>query len=126
MDVTKKLKLKSLISKVLKGLQFLEISKAYRRRGNYVRIIGIDDGDDKEMSENAIIVPQGYFAVIAMQGEEPKRFILELEYLRDHHFMKLLEQAKEEFGYEQKGALALPCRPQDLQKIIENRHNTTL
>jgi hypothetical protein len=47
MDVTKKLKLKSLISKVLKGLQFLEISKAYRRRGNYVRIIGIDDGDDK-------------------------------------------------------------------------------
>ncbi|KAK2418204.1 auxin-responsive protein SAUR32 [Trifolium repens] len=122
MEVTKKLKIKSLISKVLKGLQFLEISKACTRRGNYVRIRDIDDNE----SENAIIVPQGYFAVIAMQGEEPKRFILELEYLRDHHFMKLLEQAKEEFGYEQKGALALPCRPQDLQKIIENRHNTTL
>jgi SAUR family protein len=122
MDVTKKLKIKSLISKVLKGLQFLEISKACTRRGNYVRIRDIDDNE----SENAILVPEGYFAVIAMQGEEPKRFILELEYLRDHHFMKLLEQAKEEFGYEQKGALALPCRPQDLQKIIENRHNTTL
>ncbi|WJX79326.1 hypothetical protein P8452_62452 [Trifolium repens] len=122
MEVTKKLKIKSLISKVLKGLQFLEISKACTRRGNYVRIRDIDDNE----SENAIIVPQGYFAVIAMQGEEPKRFILELEYLRDRHFMKLLEQAKEEFGYEQKGALALPCRPQDLQKIIENRHNTTL
>ncbi|GAU20315.1 hypothetical protein TSUD_337960 [Trifolium subterraneum] len=125
MEVTKKLKLKSLISKVLKGLQFLEISKACTRRGNYVRIRDIDDGEDKE-NENVTMVPQGFFAVIAMQGEEPMRFVLELEYLRDHHFMKLLEKAKEEFGYEQKGALALPCRPQDLQKIIENRHNTTL
>ncbi|PNX79186.1 hypothetical protein L195_g035170, partial [Trifolium pratense] len=104
MDVTKKLKLKSLISKVLKGLQFLKISKAYRRRGNYVRIIDIDDGDENATTQ----VPQGYFAVIAMKGEEPMRFVLELEYLRDYHFMKLLEQAKEEFGYEQKGALALP------------------
>ncbi|CAK8543880.1 unnamed protein product [Lathyrus sativus] len=115
MEVTKKLKLKQLISKVLK-------SKVYTRRGNYVRVRSI--GDDEE--ETATIVPEGYFVVVAMQGEERKRFVLELEYLRDSRFMKLLEEAKEEYGYEQEGAIAVPCRPQELEKIIENRCNATL
>lgn len=126
MEVTKKLKLKHLISKVLKGVLFLERSKVYARRGNYVRVSSIGDDGDKESEEIAITVPEGCFVVIAMQGEERKRFVLELEYLRDSRFMKLLEEAKEEYGYEQEGAIAVPCRPQELEKIIENRCNTTL
>jgi len=126
MEVTKKLKLKHLISKVLKGLHFLEISKAYTTRANYVRIRDIDDDGDKESETSTTTVPEGYFAVIAMQGEETKRFVLELEYLRDPLFMKLLEQAKEEYGYQQKGVIALPCSPQELQKIIDNRHSNDL
>ncbi|KEH24027.1 putative small auxin-up RNA [Medicago truncatula] len=122
MEVTKKLKLKHLISKVLKGLHFLEISKAYTKRADYLRIRDIDD----EESETETTVPEGFFAVIAMQGEETKRFVLELDYLRNPHFMKLLEQAKDEYGYQQKGAIALPCKPQELQKIIENRHSDAL
>ncbi|CAI8614628.1 unnamed protein product [Vicia faba] len=116
MEVTKKLRLKNLISKVLKGVLFLERSKVYVR----VRSIGDDD------EETATIVPEGYFVVIAMHGDERKRFVLELEYLRDSRFMKLLEEAKEEYGYQQEGAIAVPCRPQELEKIIENRCNTSL
>ena len=102
----------------------MEISKAYTTRADYVRIRDIDDDDDDDKeSEAATTVPEGYFAVIAMQGEETKRFVLELDYLRNPHFMKLLEQAKDEYGYQQKGAIALPCKPQELQKIIENRHS---
>ncbi|KAL3569511.1 hypothetical protein D5086_029401 [Populus alba] len=36
-------------------------------------------------------------------------------------FLSLLEQAKEEYGFQQEGVLAVPCRPEELQKILENR-----
>ncbi|OIW05147.1 hypothetical protein TanjilG_02620 [Lupinus angustifolius] len=104
MEVQRKKMLKSMITKVLKGLQFL----AYNEAATTTTMVPKD-------------VKEGHFAVIAIQGEETKRFIVELEYLTDPDFLRLLEQAKEEFGFEQKGAIALPCRPQELQKIIENR-----
>ena len=81
--------------------------------------------DIDEENENATWVPEdvkeGHFAVIAMHGEETKRFVVELDYLTDPAFLKLLEQAREEYGFRQKGALAVPCSPEELQKIIENK-----
>ncbi|KAL2323233.1 hypothetical protein Fmac_027612 [Flemingia macrophylla] len=64
-------------------------------------------------------VMQGYFAVVAIKGEESKRFIVRLEYLSDPAFLELLDQAGEEYGFRQQGALTLPCRPQELQKILD-------
>ena len=61
----------------------------------------------------------GHFAVLAIKGEESKRFIVELEYLADRAFIGLLDKAKEEYGFRQKGVLAVPCRPQELQKILD-------
>ncbi|XP_020210788.1 auxin-responsive protein SAUR71 [Cajanus cajan] len=111
--------LKSMITKVLRGLQFLAPSGAHSRRVCYLSDI------DEEEKENATKVPEdvkeGHFAVIAMHGEETKRFVVELDYLTDPDFLRLLEQAKEEYGFEQKGALAVPCTPQELQQIIQNR-----
>ncbi|KAI5561020.1 hypothetical protein POPTR_016G092400v4 [Populus trichocarpa] len=66
-------------------------------------------------------VKKGHFAVTATKGEEPKRFIVELNYLTNPDFLSLLEQAKEEYGFQQEGVLAVPCRPEELQKILENR-----
>jgi len=66
-------------------------------------------------------VREGYFAVLATKGGESKRFIVELHYLNDPAFLGLLDQAEEEFGFRQKGALAIPCQPQELQKILEGR-----
>ncbi|CAJ1892780.1 unnamed protein product [Sphenostylis stenocarpa] len=120
MEVGKKKTLKSLISKVIKGLSFLALNGARTRRVCY-----LSDIDEDKDNENATRVPEdvkeGHFAVIAMQGEETKRFVVELDYLTDPTFLMLLEQASEEYGFEQKGALAVPCSPQELQKIIENR-----
>ncbi|KAK9289582.1 hypothetical protein L1049_007738 [Liquidambar formosana] len=66
-------------------------------------------------------VKEGHFAVFAVEGGEPKRFIVELCYLSNPSFLSLLEQAEEEYGFQQKGALAVPCRPEELQKILEER-----
>lgn len=67
-------------------------------------------------------VKQGHFVVIATQGWKPKRFVLQLGYLNNPEFLKLLKQAEEEFGFSHEGALALPCRPDDLQSILRIRN----
>ncbi|BAT95306.1 hypothetical protein LR48_Vigan02g133600 [Vigna angularis] len=66
-------------------------------------------------------VREGYFAVLAIKGGESKRFVVGLHYLNDPAFLGLLEQAEQEFGFRQKGALAIPCQPQELQKILDGR-----
>ncbi|XP_050229004.1 auxin-responsive protein SAUR32 [Mercurialis annua] len=66
-------------------------------------------------------IKQGHFAVIAVKGGEPKRFIVELEYLTDPAFVKLLEDAEEEYGFQQKGVLSVPCQPEELEMIIGER-----
>ncbi|KAI4300312.1 hypothetical protein L6164_033704 [Bauhinia variegata] len=66
-------------------------------------------------------VKQGHFVVIATQGWKSERFLIELGYLHNPDFVKLLKQAEEEFGFSQVGALAIPCQPEDLQRIINGR-----
>ncbi|KAK7396581.1 hypothetical protein VNO78_17689 [Psophocarpus tetragonolobus] len=117
MEFGKKKMLRSLITKVIKGLPFLAPSGARSTRVCYM-------SDIDEENETTTNVPQdvkeGHFVVIAMHGEETKRFVLALDYLTDPAFLNLLEQAKEEYGFEHKGALAVPCTPQELQQIIQN------
>lgn len=77
----------------------------------------------EDQLEAATVVPddvkEGHFTVLAIMGEETKRFIVKLEYLTDPAFMGLLDRAGEEYGFRQQGALAVPCLPQELQKILE-------
>ncbi|XP_027349148.1 auxin-responsive protein SAUR71-like [Abrus precatorius] len=68
-------------------------------------------------------VKQGHFVVIATEGWKPERFFIELGYLDHPDFVKLLKQAEEEFGFSQVGALAIPCEPDDLKRIIERKKN---
>lgn len=63
-------------------------------------------------------VKEGHFVVIATKGWESRRFVIALAYLNHPEFLKLLKQAEEEFGFSQEGALAIPCRPDELQKIL--------
>ena len=76
-----------------------------------------EDGDPNEAPGGDVM--EGYFAVLAMKGKERKRFIVGLDYLSDPAFLGLLDRAQEEYGFRHQGALALPCRPQELQKILD-------
>lgn len=105
----------SMIAKALKGLP-LRAVRRMRRAGS---------GEYNEEKEGGRRVPEGHFAVVAVKGEERKRFIVKLECLRDPEFLRLLELAREEYGFAQKGALALPCNPQELHNIIHNHRCTT-
>ncbi|KAF5751567.1 putative SAUR-like auxin-responsive protein family [Tripterygium wilfordii] len=63
-------------------------------------------------------VKEGHFAVIAGDGHVPKRFVVPLTYLTHPRFLRLLEQAAEEYGFDGEGALTIPCRPSELEKIL--------
>ncbi|KAI5395649.1 hypothetical protein KIW84_061991 [Lathyrus oleraceus] len=53
-------------------------------------------------------VREGYFAVIAVKNGEVKRFIIGLEYLSDPEFLRLLDQAREEYDFIQKRSYFCP------------------
>lgn len=104
------MKLKMLITKIQRGL-FSPESR--------------EDADDGQ-TRGAMMVPndvkEGHFAVVAVKGE-PKRFVLELDHLSNPEFLRLLEQAEEEYGFQQKGVLAVPCRPEELQNVLKYKRN---
>ncbi|EFJ08939.1 hypothetical protein SELMODRAFT_69255, partial [Selaginella moellendorffii] len=53
-------------------------------------------------------VPEGFLAVYV--GEERKRFVVDARHLNHPWFKILLERSAEEFGFDHKGGLTLPCR----------------
>lgn len=72
-------------------------------------------------------VKEGHFAVIAEDdGEGPKRFVLPLRCLSHPTFLRLLEQAAEEYGFYQEGAISIPCRPCELESILSDDGNCGL
>ncbi|XP_060201735.1 auxin-responsive protein SAUR32-like [Lycium barbarum] len=63
--------------------------------------------------------PRGHFAVFSVNpGEEPQRFVVDLQWLTHPSFLKLLKQAKDEYGFKQKGVLEFPCRAEELEKVL--------
>ncbi|KAL7133457.1 hypothetical protein ABFS83_12G142400 [Erythranthe nasuta] len=61
----------------------------------------------------------GYFSVITTGGSgKPKKFLVELTFLSNPPFVRLLEAAEREFGFQQKGVLAIPCEASELQQIL--------
>ncbi|KAG8387617.1 hypothetical protein BUALT_Bualt02G0039800 [Buddleja alternifolia] len=63
-------------------------------------------------------VKEGHFAVIAEDDDELQRFIVPLRYLNHPSFLRLLEQAAEEYGFDHEGALTVPCRPSEMERIL--------
>ncbi|KAL6133431.1 hypothetical protein ACLB2K_065666 [Fragaria x ananassa] len=79
-------------------------------------------GCDEKLDVAAVVpedVKEGHFAVFAVVGKEATRFVTKLESLNDPALMNLLEKAKDEYGFQQKGALEVHCRPEELHLILE-------
>ncbi|KAI3696937.1 hypothetical protein L6452_29584 [Arctium lappa] len=65
-------------------------------------------------------VKEGHFVVIASDDYKERRFVVPITYLRRPSFLRLLERAAEEYGFDQ-GALMIPCPPSELQWILEEQ-----
>ncbi|KAF3786923.1 Auxin-responsive protein [Nymphaea thermarum] len=63
-------------------------------------------------------VKKGHFAVVARRDGEAKRFVVGLSCLRNPAFIRLLDEAEEEFGWQQQGVLSVLCQPSELEDIL--------
>nr|GLL33941.1 auxin-responsive protein SAUR50-like [Ipomoea trifida] len=94
------------------------LGKSKRSVANHV-----DEFEDSKDVPND--VKAGHFAVMVVDDDERrlKRFIVPLSCLRHPCFLRLLEKAAEEYGFEHEGALMLPCSPTELENIIAKHSN---
>ncbi|CAL9245459.1 unnamed protein product [Arabidopsis halleri] len=65
----------------------------------------------KSNSKQAIKdVPKGCLAIkVGSKEEEKQRFVVPVFYFNHPLFMQLLREAEEEYGFEQKGTITIPC-----------------
>lgn len=94
------------------------LSVLFARRRSLSLSYFLEDPLDTAMEEPGDVM-EGHFVVVANNGEETKRFVVELHYLSKPSFLGLLELAREEYGFEQEGALVIPCHPQEIEKILD-------
>ncbi|XP_068640430.1 protein SMALL AUXIN UP-REGULATED RNA 12-like [Aristolochia californica] len=57
--------------------------------------------------ELPVDVPKGHFPVYV--GEQRRRYIVPLSFLEEPKFQMLLQRAEEEYGFEHKMGLTIPC-----------------
>lgn len=103
---------------IIKKLQtHLQLSYSRRAKANGLKI----DGRIKATELLPEDVKEGEFAVFAVNSKTPQRFVVGLRFLSNPSFLKLLKQAEEEYGFKQEGVLAVPCQPEELQKILQQK-----
>ncbi|KAJ7951363.1 Auxin-responsive family protein [Quillaja saponaria] len=63
-------------------------------------------------------VPKGCLAIkVGQLGEEQQRFVVPVIYFNHPLFMKLLKEAEEEYGFEQKGTITIPCHVEQFRYV---------
>ncbi|KAG5251655.1 auxin-induced protein [Salix suchowensis] len=76
-------------------------------------------------------VPRGCLAIKVGQGEEQQRFVVPVIYFNHPLFIQLLKEAEEEYGFDQKGTITIPCHVDefryvqgmiDREKSIQHHH----
>jgi len=72
-----------------------------------------------DRSEKQRVVAKGYVPVVVGVGEEVERFVVSVKLFRHQCMMSLLELAAEEFGFEQRGVLRIPCDVQHFRRVLQ-------
>ncbi|GFQ02002.1 indole-3-acetic acid-induced protein arg7 [Phtheirospermum japonicum] len=74
------------------------------------------DNDGDASSPTATTTPNGSFVVYV--GEDRQRFVVPTSYLSHPLFKILLDKAYNEFGFEQKNGLVVPCSVYAFQEVV--------
>lgn len=62
-------------------------------------------------------VPKGCLAIKVGQGEEQQRVVVPVIYFNHPLFMQLLKEAEEEYGFDQKGTITIPCHVEEFRYV---------
>ncbi|KAH6760450.1 SAUR-like auxin-responsive protein family [Perilla frutescens var. hirtella] len=58
-------------------------------------------------------IPKGCLAVMVGQGVEQQRFVIPVMYVNHPLFTQLLKASEEEYGFDQKGPINIPCHVEE-------------
>ncbi|KAJ0980422.1 hypothetical protein J5N97_008677 [Dioscorea zingiberensis] len=62
--------------------------------------------------------PKGYVPVLVVAGERSERFMLRVELFKHPFIVALLQRAAEEFGFQQRGVIRLPCDVEEFRRAL--------
>uniref|UniRef100_A0A7N1A010 SAUR family protein n=1 Tax=Kalanchoe fedtschenkoi TaxID=63787 RepID=A0A7N1A010_KALFE len=62
-------------------------------------------------------IPKGCVAVLVGQGEEQERVVVPVMYVNHPLFAQLLKEAEEEYGFDQKGPISIPCHVEEFRSV---------
>ncbi|XWS50282.1 hypothetical protein CRYUN_Cryun12cG0074800 [Craigia yunnanensis] len=62
-------------------------------------------------------IPKGCLAILVGQGEEQQKFVIPMIYVNHPLFMQLLKEAEEEYGFDQKGPITIPCHVEEFRNV---------
>lgn len=62
-------------------------------------------------------IPKGCLAVMVGQGEEQQKFVIPVIYINHPLFMQLLKEAEEEYGFDHKGPIIIPCQVEEFRTV---------
>ncbi|KAK8583292.1 hypothetical protein V6N13_021999 [Hibiscus sabdariffa] len=63
-------------------------------------------------------VPKGCLAIkVGSHGEEQQRFVVPVFYFNHPLFIQLLKEAEEEYGFDQKGTITIPCHVEEFRNV---------
>ncbi|KAI3507854.1 hypothetical protein L2E82_20555 [Cichorium intybus] len=71
---------------------------------------------EEACSSPSCTTPTGFIALYI--GEERRRFVVPTGYLSHPLFKMLLDKASDEFGFEQKNGLVVPCSVTAFQEVV--------
>ncbi|KAJ8639870.1 hypothetical protein MRB53_016564 [Persea americana] len=62
-------------------------------------------------------MPTGFFAMYVGE-EDHQRFVIPMDFLSHHLFKMLLEKAYNEYGFDQRNGLVVPCTVSLFQEVL--------
>lgn len=63
-------------------------------------------------------IPKGCLAIlVGQEGEEQQKFVIPVIYINHPLFVQLLKEAEEEYGFDQKGPITLPCHVEEFRTV---------
>lgn len=76
------------------------------------------DHQQNMMSSSSSSIPKGCMAVmVGHEGGEQKRFVIPVIYIYHPLFMELLKEAEEEYGFDHRGPINIPCDVQQFSNV---------
>ncbi|KAJ1394523.1 Small auxin-up RNA [Sesbania bispinosa] len=83
---------------------------------HYECLLKVKEFEEEYPIKTKKIPPTGCFALYV--GEERQRYVIPTHYLSHPLFKMLLEKAYNEFGFEQRNALVVPCSVSTFQEVV--------